>query len=129
MLFPACQRLDVAVIARVPFDEGSLTGTLRAGFLAGPRATGATCTSRRTHLKATLAHVDALAPLVPPDSSLPDLALRFILHHPAVSTIIPGMRRAHHVDANLAASGRPPLDAPLVEALAAHRWERDWQVP
>jgi aryl-alcohol dehydrogenase-like predicted oxidoreductase len=66
---------------------------------------------------------------VPPGSSLPDLALRFILHHPAVSTTIPGMRTLRHVDQNLAASDAQPLPAALLESLRGHRWERDWRVP
>jgi aryl-alcohol dehydrogenase-like predicted oxidoreductase len=76
-----------------------------------------------------LPRVDALKALVPSGSSLPDLALRFILHHKAVSTTIPGMRSLPHVDANIAASDAPPLGADLIAALRAHRWERTWQVP
>ena len=60
---------------------------------------------------------------------MPDLALRWILAEPAVSTIIPGMRKIKHVDANLAASDGRPLDAGLLEQLKAHRWDRtptDW---
>jgi aryl-alcohol dehydrogenase-like predicted oxidoreductase len=72
--------------------------------------------------------VDRLRALVPEGSSLPDLALRFILHHPAVSTTIPGMRRPAHVDANLRAGDAPPLPAATLAALREHRWERDWQV-
>ena len=55
-----------------------------------------------------------LEPLVPAGSTLPDLALRFILHHPAVTTVIPGMRRPTHVRANLAASEAEPLPAQLL---------------
>jgi aryl-alcohol dehydrogenase-like predicted oxidoreductase len=66
---------------------------------------------------------------VPAGSSLPDLALRFILHHPAVSTTIPGMRRASHVESNLAAGDAPPLSKGLLERLRGHRWEREWRVP
>ena len=73
--------------------------------------------------------VDALQPLVPAGSSLPDLALRFILHHKAVSTTIPGMRSLSHVDANIAASDAPPLGADLIAALRAHRWERTGSRP
>jgi aryl-alcohol dehydrogenase-like predicted oxidoreductase len=127
-LFPACERLNAAVIARVPFDEGSLTGNLRPDS-TWPQGDWRNLYFTPANLKATLARVEALEPLVPSDSSLPDLSLRFILHHPAVSTIIPGMRKSGHVDANLASSDRPRLDASLIEALRAHRWERDWQVP
>jgi len=55
-------------------------------------------------------------------------ALRFILHHPAVSTVIPGMRKAGHVERNLAAGSEPRLEPALITALRAHRWERDWKV-
>lgn len=122
-LFPACRAAGVAVIARVPFDEGSLTGTLTRDtrFPADDwRSTYFT----PENLDATLARVDRLRPLVGDGGSLPDLALRFILASPEVSTVIPGMRRARHVDANLAASDRGPLDASLVAALRAHRWDR-----
>jgi aryl-alcohol dehydrogenase-like predicted oxidoreductase len=61
--------------------------------------------------------------------TLPELALRFILHHPAVTTVIPGMRRLSNVRSNLAASDGRPLAAPVVDSLRAHRWERDWVVP
>ncbi len=122
-LFPACRAHDVAVIARVPFDEGSLTGTLtrETRFPEGDwRGTYFT----PQHLDATLTRVERLSPLVPTGSTLPDLALRFILSCPDVSTVIPGMRKARHVDANLGASTRGPLDASLVDALRAHRWNR-----
>jgi aryl-alcohol dehydrogenase-like predicted oxidoreductase len=61
---------------------------------------------------------------VPAGMTLPELALRFVLHHPAVSVVIPGMRTPTHVRANLAASDAPPLDPGLVEELRAHRWDR-----
>jgi aryl-alcohol dehydrogenase-like predicted oxidoreductase len=122
-LFPACRAANVAVVARVPFDEGALTGTLTRdtrfpeGDWRGTYFTPA-------HLDATLARVERLMPLVPEGSSLADLALRFILSSPDVSTVIPGMRKARHVDTNLAASDRGPLPAALVQALRAHRWDR-----
>jgi aryl-alcohol dehydrogenase-like predicted oxidoreductase len=122
-LFPACRELDVAVIARVPFDEGSLTGTLtretrfpRGDFRAtyfGPE-----------NLGPTMDRVDALAPLVPTGWSLPELAMRFILANRDVSTVIPGMRRPKHVRANIATSDAPPLEAGLLNDLRRHRWDR-----
>ena len=127
-LFPACAKLGVAVIARVPFDEGSLTGTLKATD-TWPAGDWRNLYFTPEHLAETLPRVEALRPLVPPGSSLPDLALRFILHHPAVSTVIPGMRKVRHVEANLAASDAPPLPPDLIERLREHRWERGWQVP
>jgi aryl-alcohol dehydrogenase-like predicted oxidoreductase len=125
-LFPACQRLGVAVIARVPFDEGSLTGTLTPDS-RWPEGDWRNIYFKPEHLKATLARVEPLRALVPEGSSLPDLALRFILHHPAVSTVIPGMRKSTHVETNLAAGSAPPLTAAQVGALRAHRWDRDWK--
>jgi aryl-alcohol dehydrogenase-like predicted oxidoreductase len=127
-LFPACQARGVAVIARVPFDEGSLTGTLTAGQ-AWPQGDWRNLYFTPERLRETLEHVERLRPLVPAGSSLPDLALRFILHHPAVSTTIPGMRTPRHVEENLAAGAAAPLPAALVEGLRAHRWEREWTVP
>ncbi len=126
-LFPACQRLGVAVIARVPFDEGSLTGALTVND-RWPEGDWRNLYFTPDHLRETLGRVERLRPLVPDGSSLPDLALRFILHHPAVATTIPGMRKIPHVERNLAASDAPPLDGGLLASLGAHRWERDWRV-
>jgi aryl-alcohol dehydrogenase-like predicted oxidoreductase len=127
-LFPVCQDKRIAVIARVPFDEGSLTGTLKAGD-TWPKGDWRNLYFTPAHIAETLPRVRALQELVPPGHSLPDLALRFILHHAAVSTTIPGMRSLPHVESNIAASDAQPLDPNLVRALRAHRWERDWQVP
>lgn len=127
-LFPACQRLKVAVIARVPFDEGSLTGTLTPDT-TWPEGDWRNLYFTPENLKTTLARVDRLRPLVPAGSTLPDLALRFIVHHPAVSTTIPGMRQIRNVEANIASSDAPPLEPALVEALRAHRWDRDQDIP
>jgi aryl-alcohol dehydrogenase-like predicted oxidoreductase len=115
--------MDVAVIARVPFDEGSLTGTLTL------ESTWPADDWRSTYfvpenLKASVAHADALKPLLPPGMSMAEMALRFILNNPDVSTIIPGMRKLRHVESNLAASNAGPLAAELHTALQAHRWER-----
>ena len=127
VLFPACLARQVAVIARVPFDEGSLTGTLRLDS-RWPEGDWRNLYFRPERLPETLARVEKLLPLVPEGGSLPDLALRFILHHPAVSTTIPGMRKPTHVAANLGAGDAPPLPEATIRALRAHRWERDWQV-
>lgn len=127
-LFPACERLGVAVIARVPFDEGSLTGLLRADE-RWPDGDWRNLYFTPENLRQTLQRVERLAPLVPSGSTLPDLALRFILHHPAVATTIPGMRKLRHVERNLASSGAPPLPPGLLAALHTHRWDRDWRVP
>jgi aryl-alcohol dehydrogenase-like predicted oxidoreductase len=127
-LFPACERLNVAIIARVPFDEGSLTGTMTPD-MTWPRGDWRNLYFTPENLRETLTHVDRLKPLVPAGSTLPDLALRFILHHPAVSTTIPGMRKLSHVDRNTAASDAPALDPGLLAQLRAHRWDRTHDIP
>jgi aryl-alcohol dehydrogenase-like predicted oxidoreductase len=127
-LFPACERAKIAIIARVPFDEGSLTGTLSLDS-RWPEGDWRNLYFTPERLGETLDRVNRLRPLVPTEGSLPDLALRFILHHPAVSTVIPGMRQVRNVESNLAASDRAPLTPAQVAALRAHRWERSWKVP
>ena len=122
-LFPYCQEHDIAVIARVPFDEGSLTGTLTADS-KWPQGDWRNVYFSQENLSATLPRVERLKMLVPDGMNLPDLALRFILMHPAVSTTIPGMRRLGHVDRNLAASDGEQLPPRLRDALRAHRWDR-----
>jgi aryl-alcohol dehydrogenase-like predicted oxidoreductase len=127
-LFPYCQQHGIAVIARVPFDEGSLTGTLTPET-AWPEGDWRNLYFTPGHLRETLPHVDHLKAIVPRGMTLPALALRFILHHPAVTTVIPGMRKLSNVRANLATSDGHPLDPALLSTLRAHRWERDWIVP
>jgi aryl-alcohol dehydrogenase-like predicted oxidoreductase len=127
-LFPACQRLNVAVISRVPFDEGSLTGTLTEDT-TWPEGDFRNVYFTPANLKTTLARIDRLKPIVPAGSTLPDLALRYILHHPAVSTTIPGMRKIRNVEANIASSDAPPLEPALIDALRAHRWDRNQDLP
>ena len=122
-LLPYCQAHQIAVIARVPFDEGSLTGTLTAAS-TWPDGDWRNTYFNRQHLAATLERVDRLRPLVPDGMELPELALRFILEHPAVSTTIPGMRRPEHVERNLAASDAVRLPPRLRDALKTHRWDR-----
>jgi len=122
-LFPACREKDVAVIARCPFDEGGLTGTLTADtkWPAGDWRNGY---FNPENLKATVERAARLKPLVPSGSSLPELSLRFILNNPDVSTIIPGMRKIRNVESNLSASDKGPLPSDLHAKLRSHRWLR-----
>ncbi|HKP69339.1 MAG TPA: aldo/keto reductase [Pyrinomonadaceae bacterium] len=122
-LFPACEEMNVAVIARVPFDEGTLTGTLTKDttFPADDWRSGYFSPE---NLIPSVERADALKPLTPEGSSMADMALRFILGHPAVSTIIPGMRRLANVENNIASSDRGPLTAELQWELKNHRWVR-----
>jgi len=122
-LFPACREKDVAVIARVPFDEGSLTGTLTLDS-TWPKGDWRNTYFVPENLKATVERVERLKPLVPAGSSLPEMALRFILNNPDVATIIPGMRKIRNVESNLSASDKGPLPGQLHSELRPHRWVR-----
>ena len=122
-LFPACRELGVAVIARVPFDEGTLTGTLTPDT-TWPEGDFRNLYFAGDKLRASVERAERLRPDVPPGTTMPELALRFILASPVVSTIIPGMRKRAHVDANLGTSDGRPLDPALRRRLRAHRWDR-----
>ncbi|MGH8834286.1 MAG: aldo/keto reductase [Actinomycetes bacterium] len=123
-LFPVCQERDVAVIARVPFDEGTLTGTLTRES-RWPSGDWRNTYFVPENLEASVRRADALRELIPAGLAMPELALRFILHHPAVTTVIPGMRKVTHVRANIGASDAAPLDPELLAALRGHRWDRE----
>jgi aryl-alcohol dehydrogenase-like predicted oxidoreductase len=126
-LFPVCRDLGVAVIARVPFDEGSLTGTLRHGQ-TWPDGDWRNLYFTRDKLDATLARVAALQRDLRPGMTLPELALRFILSNPDVTTVIPGMRRRRHVDANLGVSDGRGLAPDVLAMTRKHRWVRTYVV-
>ena len=123
-LFPACAALDVAVIARVPFDEGSLTGALSLDTRF-PATDWRSTYFVPENLRECIPRVERLRALLMPGMTLSDLALAFILHNQNVSTVIPGMRRPTHVRENLRVSGRAPLPPELLAALRRHRWDRE----
>jgi aryl-alcohol dehydrogenase-like predicted oxidoreductase len=127
-LFPECERRHIAVIARVPFDEGSLTDTLTADT-RWPEGDFRNIYFQPENLTNTLERVARLRPVVPAGMTMPELALRHILQHPAVSTVIPGMRKRRHVEANLAASDGRRLPDALVAQLRGHRWDRWIDIP
>jgi aryl-alcohol dehydrogenase-like predicted oxidoreductase len=125
-LFPACREHDVGVIARVPLDEGGLTGRIdpdtefegddfRAHYFRGDR-------KQEVHDRATAIASD----LEIEQDRLPETALRFILSEPAVSTVIPGMRSLRNVERNIAASDAGPLPEGERARLRAHRWVRNF---
>jgi aryl-alcohol dehydrogenase-like predicted oxidoreductase len=129
-LFPACHRLNVAIIARVPFDEGTLTGTLtreskwpegdwRNNYFSPENLIPSV--ERAEKLKALLADWNREHST---NITLPELALRFILSNDDVSTIIPGMRKLNHVESNIAASDEGPLPEELLKRLREFRWVR-----
>lgn len=131
-LFPACEEMNVAVIARVPFDEGTLTGTLTKES-KWPEGDWRNIYFVPENLIPSLERVEKVKELLrewnqshagEPDITLPELALRFILSNPTVSTIIPGMRKPEHVEANITASDAGPLPAELLNELKKHRWVR-----
>ena len=66
-----------------------------------------------------------MKPLLPPGMTLPEMALRFILNNPTVSTVIPGMRKGKNVEENLRASEQGPLPVDLYAELRKHRWDRE----
>jgi aryl-alcohol dehydrogenase-like predicted oxidoreductase len=122
-LFPACREMDVGVIARVPFDEGTLTGTLTKES-RWPQDDWRSTYFVPENLNASVEHAEALRPLIPSGMTMPEMALRFILNNNDVATIIPGMRTVKHVESNLGASDRGPLPAKLHGQLRGHRWDR-----
>jgi len=125
-LFHACLKHDTGVIVRVPFDEGGLTGQItpettfpqgdfRHNYFRGDRKRQVF--ERTERLKAFLG---------PEASSLPELALRFCLHPPAVSTVIPGMRSVRHVERNCAVSDGRQLSPALLRSLQHEAWDRNF---
>jgi aryl-alcohol dehydrogenase-like predicted oxidoreductase len=123
-LFAACEAYDVGVIARVPFDEGSLTGRItpdstfpdgdfRHEYFSGERSLD------KVHARVQ-AIVDDLG--ISRDE-LPEVALRYVLSRPEVSTAIPGMRTVRNVERNCAVGDGAGLPAERASALKAHRWD------
>jgi aryl-alcohol dehydrogenase-like predicted oxidoreductase len=122
-LFPECRGRDIAVIARVPFDEGTLTGTLTTGS-RWPDGDWRQGYFNPENLVASVERAERLRPLLPAGMPMPELALRFVLTHDAVATVIPGMRKPAHVDANVAVSDGRRLPPLLLAELRPHRWVR-----
>jgi aryl-alcohol dehydrogenase-like predicted oxidoreductase len=122
-LFPVCRSRGVAVIARVPLDEGSLAGTLTVDS-RWPEADWRNGYFGRANLEATVARVEALRSLVPEGETMAQLALRFVLSNPDVTTVIPGTRSLEHLAANLAAAEAGSLPPDLLAVVREHRWDR-----
>jgi aryl-alcohol dehydrogenase-like predicted oxidoreductase len=125
-LFPLCVEHGVGVLARVPFDEGGLTGRIdaettfpegdfRNDYFRGDR--------RREVAERVRGIADELGVTV---EGVPELALRYILSEPAVSTVIPGMRSIRNVERNMAAGDGRGLPKDEVAKLKGHRWVRNW---
>ena len=124
-LLPVCERLGVGVIVRVALDEGGLTGAItpetefeegdwRASYFKGDR-------KRQVYER-----TQALGFLTEDGSSLAEAALRFVLSHPAVSTVIPGMRSPGRVEQNVRVSDGNYLSVKTLDELKAHAWPRNF---
>jgi len=128
-LLPAAIEANVGIIARVPFEEGLLTGNFGPDVKMDPgdwRAKWMTPPRRQE----AAAHVDALKKFLKPDrQTLAALALKFCLSNPAVSTVIPGMRRLPHVDSNCAVSDGKLLTKEEIRELEKHKWVHGWLYP
>ena len=125
-LFPLCQKNKIGIIARVPLDEGGLAGNITAEtkFPEGDFRNSYFHDNRKQEVAE---HAGALKKLLGKEAAtLAELALRFCLHHPAVSTIIPGMRSVKNVEANCLLSDGRKLSESLIAELRNHTWERDF---
>jgi aryl-alcohol dehydrogenase-like predicted oxidoreductase len=122
-LFPVCRELDIGVIARVPFDEGTLTGKLTKDS-RWPEGDWRNGYFTKENLIPSVERAERLRPLVPAGMTMAELALRFILAEDTVHTIIPGMRQRANVEANIATSDGRRLDPALRARLREHRWVR-----
>ena len=128
-VLPAALENGVGILARVPFEEGLLSGALYPGYKFTPGDwRGQWLPPER--LDEAAKRVEALKQFLTPQTpTLASLALKFILGNPAVSTVIPGMRRISHVDANAQVSDSEPLDAATLAKLKEHAFVHGWAYP
>ncbi len=123
VLFPLCDELNIGVIARVPFDEGTLTGNITKETVF-PEGDWRGTYFVPENLNSSVEHADALRPLIPEGMTMAEMALRFITMNSTVSTIIPGMRKERNVLANVATGDGQGLSTELHQELKKHRWDR-----
>ncbi len=125
-LLPLCIERGIAVIVRVPFDEGGLTGSITPDTTF-PASDWRNHYFRGDRKREVFERVEKIKAVMGTEAvSMPELALRFILSHPAVSTVIPGMRKPAHVALNTAASDGRLLSAALRAELKLHAWPRNF---
>jgi aryl-alcohol dehydrogenase-like predicted oxidoreductase len=122
-LFPECKKLDIGVIARVPLDEGGLSGNLSTNTRF-PKTDWRAKYFGSENLQSTVSRADALKELLPETMNLPEMALRFILSNTIVSTTIAGMRNLNHLQEDFLASDGKGLSEELLSKLRPHRWDR-----
>ncbi|HZJ19150.1 MAG TPA: aldo/keto reductase [Pricia sp.] len=123
VLFPLCEKLDIGVIARVPFDEGTLTGTITKETTF-PEGDWRGTYFVPENLIPSVEKADALRPLIPDGMTMAEMALRFIAMNRTVGAMIPGMRKERNVLANTATSDGKGLSKELFQELLKHRWDR-----
>ncbi len=125
-LLPACEEHGVGVIVRVPFDEGSLTGRITPDttFDEGDFRNHYFRNDRKQEVQQRVQKM--VAELGVSEDEIAEVALRYILSHPAVSTVIPGMRSVTNVERNTAVGDGRGLPDDQVEKLKAHRWVRNF---
>ncbi|HZY09842.1 MAG TPA: aldo/keto reductase [Bacteroidota bacterium] len=125
-LFILCQKQNIGVIARVPFDEGSLTGSITPETTF-PEKDWRNEYFRGDRKREVFDRVEKLKALLGDEAkSLPELSLRFCLNHRAVSTVIPGMRTVKHVEENCSVSDGKQLSEHLIAELCHHQWQRNF---
>jgi aryl-alcohol dehydrogenase-like predicted oxidoreductase len=125
-LFPACIEHDIGVIVRVPFDEGSLTGriTPETTFEEGDFRNDYFRGNRKQEVYERVQAI--VSELGVTEDEVAEIALRYVLSHPAVSTVIPGMRSVRNVERNVAVGDGKGLPEDQVQRLKAHRWVRNY---
>ncbi|MBV9406324.1 MAG: aldo/keto reductase, partial [Acidobacteriaceae bacterium] len=125
-LFPLCQQMKVGVLARVPLDEGGLTGTINENTTFEP-GEFREFYFRGDRKRQVREHVEALQrDLKDVPGTLPQIAIRFCLSNKAVTTVIPGMRRVATVEDNSRAAAAGMLDPRTLAILKRHAWERNF---
>lgn len=125
-LLPACERHNVGVIVRVPLDEGGLTGAItpETTFAEGDFRNNFFRGSRKQEV---FEHVqNIVSDLNITTDQVAETALRYILSHPAVSAVIPGMRSIRNVERNTRVGDGRGLPEEQVRKLKAHRWIRNF---
>jgi aryl-alcohol dehydrogenase-like predicted oxidoreductase len=125
-MLPLAQELNIGILARVPLDEGSLSGNFTEDISFPPGDFREFYFRGADRKKQVVAHVDALRRDLGLAVSLPDTALRFCLSHPAVSTVIPGMRSRRHVESNAGLSDLGALPSATLATLKRHAWNRNF---
>ena len=93
----------VGTIVKVPLESGWLSGK----YHAGSTFTDVRARWTREQIERRAALVERFRALLPEGVSLAHAALRFLLAHPGVSTVIPGIKSPAHLEDNLAAAAAP----------------------